>query len=377
MLTGTFLLYLFIILSTTLLATKIQHFKKDGSVSFNWNYFLLAFLIHWFFIAFTRTGADHDQYLFIIEFDAIGRFSMGLEVGFNGLCIILQRLFHNAEIVIWIIKTITLLLFYLGFYLIRKKANLGFVFAAYNAWLYLFSFSILAHSLAISLVVLAAILLLRKENRLFPIVLTIVASTIHASALLLVVVVLGIMIADIIKYRVNWFTVMLLLIVAMVIINNLEFIFQKVVTDVEVFSDYERYNISQNTGGGFFNYIIFVYILICMILPIMKSDMEPIAKTSAVAFYIFSLVSAIMGYYLRSSRLNQYAFTLYGITIPWFLYHIKHKLSKSKPIISYDIQHWTWVLYLIFVTFSSLKSRTDPNGSSEMANYILFNPFTS
>ena len=218
---------------------------------------------------------------------------------------------------------------------------------------------------------------MRKENRLYPTALVIVAATIHTSALLMCLVVLGILIADIIKYRINGFTIILFLIATVVIINNLGLIFQKIVTDVVVFSDYEKYDISGNTGSGIFNYVLYAYILIVMILPILKSDMEPIVKNAAVVFFVFSLISSIMGYYIGSSRLNQYAFTLYGISIPWFLCQIRLGLTKNKTFVSFDIQMVTWILYLIFVTYSSLKARTDSQGTSDMAKYILFNPFTS
>lgn len=373
---GTLLLYLFIMLSTTYLASRAQIVRRDGRVLFCMKYFMTAFLIHWFFISFTRIGTDHESYIAILEFDAYRRISIGQELGFNGLCILLQQLTKNAEVGLFIIKTLTLALFYVAFYLMKDRAHLGFVIGAYNAWQYFFCFCIIAHALAIAIVVLAGVLVMRDSKWYWPLLLTLVAFTVHASALVMFVVMLGAVFLNKIHFKLNFILVIIILIGAFVAINNIQVIFNMITADVVGFDQYANKDISGNAGSGWFNYALFLFIFIMFIMPVIQSNFSANERNAIIVFYTFSFISAIMGYYLGTARLNQYAFVLYGISIPWYFYHVENKICKANSFVDIKLQRVLWILYLVFVTYGAIRNAMDPMGTRMMSNYQLFNPFT-
>ena len=132
MISGTFLLYISILISTTLLVTKAQRTRKNGSISFSKTMLIMSFIIHWVFIAFTRIGADHDQYCDIIMRWAELRLARGEEPGSSLMCIILRNLTGDPERVIFIFKTITICVYYQTFWLLRERANIIFVIFSFN-----------------------------------------------------------------------------------------------------------------------------------------------------------------------------------------------------------------------------------------------------
>lgn len=376
MLSLTFILYLSIMLSTTILASASQKKRHDGTVVFRKKLFWMAFLVHWIFIAFTNIGTDHDSYVAILEYDAFRRIAMGSEVGFNGLCLLLYQFTHNAEIGIFIIKTLTLGFAYLSFYLLRERASMGWVVGAYNAWQYLFSFCILAHSLSISLVILAATLAISGKKWYGPVALTALASTIHASALVMLLVMIGLYALNIVKTKLSFSLVVILLIAAMITLNNISTVFNYFVTDVSGFEQYENNDMSGNVGSGLFNYVLFAYLFVIIIIPVLQSKMEYNYRNAIILFYMFSLISALMGYYLGTARLNQYSIVFYGVAIPWFFYQQEHKLIQTKPFLTLDMQRIAWMVYVLFVAYSSLRMSANPAGTRDMANYVFFNPFS-
>lgn len=257
----------------------------------------------------------------------------------------------------------------------KDKAALGFAVAGYNAWQYLFSFCILAHALAISMVFLATVLAIRKECWLLPMSVTLLAFTVHNSALVMTIVILVIYIFNWTNTRVNLLMVLLLLVIAGIIINNLEFIFKGVITNVDGFEQYEMYDQSHNSGSGLFNYVLFTYIFVILILPAVISGMPMHEKRSIVMYFLFSLISAIMGYILGTARLNQYSLSFYSAAIPWYIFQIRSGQVKLKYILPIKEQELLWALYLIFATYAVLTTASNPLSSNELSSYELFNPF--
>lgn len=363
-------------LTTTLLAKSSQKYYKNGEFCFKKGLFILAFFIHWIFQAFTNIGTDHDQYIQIIEHDSAILLLRGIEIGFNGLCVLLYSLIRNAEICIFIFKTTTLIVFYTSFYLLRKKADLGLVFFAYNAFLYLYGFYIIAHSLAISLTILAIVLIINEKKWYWSLLLAIIAFTIHSSAVIVAVLLLGVLIIDKFNLKVGLGVLVLGIGVAVFALTHADFFFQYAVSNVESFEQYANYDESSNAGTGLFNYVLYLYIFLILILPYILSNAPINLRNLAVVLFIMCFTSSIMGYYLGTARFNQYSLSLYGVMIPVILLQSKQGLYKSNLNVPCHFQCLTWILYLFYACYATLSQACKTNGVSMLDQYVFFNPFS-
>ena len=207
MISSTLFLYIFIFVFTTLCA-KFSQQKTFKGTKFKMNMLILAFLTHWFFCAFTNIGVDYERYVNIISYDCIWRFLRGEEIGFNGLSYVLFSLTHNADICIFIFKSMALLIFYYGFYLLRNHAHLWLCIMAFNVHTYFFGFYIIAMQIAVALVFLSAVFSIIYNSKYIPVLLSIIAATIHTSAILMVACFLFIMVPwSLYFFRIKWVVV--------------------------------------------------------------------------------------------------------------------------------------------------------------------------
>ena len=109
---STVILYVSIYLLTTLFAIKSQARSSVGQVYFKWRWLVASFMIHWVFLCFTNISVDYKNYMRIILNVSFENLFLDSEIAFNGLCLILKCLFKSPDIVIFFIKSITLLIFY-------------------------------------------------------------------------------------------------------------------------------------------------------------------------------------------------------------------------------------------------------------------------
>lgn len=362
-------------LATTLLAYRSQIILPDGRVKFEKSYFILAFLIHWFFIAFSRTGTDHVQYVDIIMYKADFFLERGEEPGFNGMCIFLRKLIGNPEIIIFLYKTATLILYYVTFWLLRNHANMLYMMIAYNGGLYLWSFIVLAQTMAVSMVLLSSALVVRGYKMYWPIIISIMAYTIHASALIMVAVFLIIAIMKRPNIKIGGVLLLLMLGVVILIVRNIHIIYGWAITEVGGFAQYEAHEEAQNKGVGWFNYIFYGYLLVSFLLPILKNKKMDFIRNQTIVFYLYGFASAVAGYYLGSTRLNYYTYVLFLILIPCYFLIGRNKFIIKNKSILWHLQNATWMIYLLFIALGNLLDASNPKSISDMYNYSLFNPF--
>ena len=369
---STSLLYIFIIVSTTFLASKSQRITSKG-VAPKIKWLIGAFFIHWFFCAFTNIGADHDQYIFIISYDAGFRFVNGNEVGFNGLCMILYLLTHNAETCIFVLKTLTILLIYGGFYLLRNHVQMYLCVLAYNVSIYFVGFYLLSISLAIAFVFLAGALMVRNLHPNIAFLLTIVGMTVHTSCLLMVICFLGILILDRFRIKIGWTFFAILLLMTIIILVNIKGLFSYSISSLDMLSEYERYEEEkERSGSGLFYYFLYALFLFYM-FPISKSNLNIHAKHSIIVFFLFSLMFSIMGYSFGISRINYYSIVYTAIAMPYFFYQVKFEKLKVKSFLAPPTMLLIWWIYLSFGFFQTIRTFTSEAWS--ISHYVLYNPF--
>lgn len=369
--TSTTLLYIIIIVSTTFFAGKSQRISSKGVVP-KVKWLIVAFFIHWFFCAFTNIGADHDQYIYIISYDARFRFLNGEEVGFNGLCMILYYLTHNAEICIFIIKTLTILLIYGGFYILRNHVQMYLCVLAYNVSIYFAGFYLLSISLALAFVFLSGALMIRNLHPNIAFLLAFVGMTVHTSCLLMVICFLGILILNKFSIKVGWALFALLLFMTIIILINIKGLVSYFISSVDLLSEYERYEEEkERSGSGLFYFFLYALFLFYMI-PISKSNLNIHAKHTIIFYFLFSLIFSIMGYSFGISRIKYYSIVYTAIAIPYFFYQIKFEKLKLTSFLAPQTMILIWWIYLSFGFFQTIKFTREVWSTS---HYELYNPF--
>lgn len=374
MISSTLFLYLFIFIFTTLCA-KFSQQKTIKGTKFKMNMLILAFLTHWFFCAFTNIGVDYHQYVRIIEDDCIWRFLRGEEIGFNGLSYILFKLTSNADVCIFIFKTMALLIFYYGFYLLRNHVQLWLSILAFNVQSYLAGFNIIAMQIAISLVFLSSVLVLVYKSKYLPILLSLIATTFHASCIVMVACFVFILVINYKKKSIGMPMFVMLGLLVIVILLQARSLLTYSISNFDSLNNYERYlEVEESEGSGLFKFFLYAYFLL-IIIPIINSKMDSYIKNSILVFYGLCFVFAIMGYIIGLTRLNNYNVTLLYTSIPYIFYEYEIRNIKLKSLFDFKIEKLIFVLYLFFVGFSSLRNASSPMHTNMLYDYTLFNPF--
>lgn len=372
MISSTLFLYIFILVFTTLCA-KFSQQKTIKGTRFKMNMLILAFLTHWFFCAFTNIGVDYERYVNIISYDCIWRFLRGEEIGFNGLSYVLFTLTHNADICIFIFKSMALLIFYYGFYLLRNHAQLWLCVSAFNVGAYFSGFYIIAMQIAVSLVFLAAVFSIINNSKYVPVLLTTIATTFHTSAILMVVCFIIIMVLN--HKNIGKPLLLLLGLLSLVVLSQIQSIFSYFLSDSDFFEHYEGYvEARESEGSGLFNYFLYIFFLV-IIIPIIKSRLNSHVINSILVFYGFCFMFAIMGYSLGITRLNFYNVVLLDVSFPYLFYQREINRLKLNSLLGVKMEKFMLLSYLFFLGFISLLRATSPLHTSQLYDYTFFNPF--
>lgn len=381
----TLILYILIILVTTYIARKSQSARlhpnnaisgTDSKYRFRKEYLYLAFLIHWFFIAFTDIGTDHEEYLDIIQYRAQTYMEYGMEVGFNGLSYILYNITHSGEQVIFILKTITLLLFYVAFYRLRFVIDFGLAFFVFNTQVYFQGYYLLSMQLAISLIFLAYALFIYNKY-IMGIVLCLIACTVHSSAMMVVPLFLLVYYYNKKKESIKMRDVIVNIILILLIISSFFTILSNVL-NYSMFEQYGRYELTyQQTGSGlmvYFNFAILLYI----IYHFYRQRLDYRFLNQAIVFALYAFCFALIGYKVDVfSRMNKYFVSISMMSIP-ILYKAIISNKRSNNHIRQNnnlIVESVIKFYLLYNGILTLNGLINLKSTSDIAVYHLFNPF--
>ena len=372
MIISTFFLYFFIMIVTSLFAMIAQNNKK-GIVTFHLRWLLCSFFIHWFFCAFTNIGVDYPHYKNIIRNYSLSLFMEGEEIGFNGLSAFLYYITKNEDICIFFIKTLTMVLFYLGFYKLKDKIQLWMCILSYNVFLYLSSFYLISIHVAIAFVFLGAAMAFTSKNMIGPIALATVGFSFHASAIIMVVCFISILLVEYTQGRKFNSSIFYVLIAFLfLVVGNVNTIYRFALASFNSFEHYEDYSESTHQGNsGLYYYFLYTFYFLYLLL-IFKSKIRMREKISSMMFYLFGFMFGMLVYILGSGRLNMYTIVFTGITVPVLFNSADSKYQSIKKVLKI-----IWVLYLFVVGYQSLNSFTDSKSTAELYKYEYFNPFKS
>lgn len=382
---STILLYIFIFVSSTLFAFLSQRSFAPTSLNLrkgirstinkrntNLFFFFLSFIIPWFFISFTKIGVDYKSYYDITEmltWSTISKYS-DLEVGFNFVLLTLKTITgNNYHVALFLLKTITIAIFYSCIFVLRDRLRLGYSVFGYLMLVYLPSFFLLSQCFASAIVLIAVTLYIKKKKILLPLIILLLATQIHNSCFLIIPCFL--ILSLISKHQKH----SSLLILFSFFIYSFAIIFAK-----------QIYSIAQNTIVGFhYNYygsndwngsgllVFAMYIPLLGIYFFLKNNGEKGFLMNALLILILtSLFFKILSYiFVVIERVEFLLSFTYLIIIPIILFNAykhKNRLANNLPAISGFI-----FLYFAFRGFLVFSDFVLPR--TGLASYAIYNPF--
>lgn len=371
---ATICVYLLIFTTTTLLAHCYQSGRRIVCYKRTYN-LAFSFIIHWVFLAFSNVGSDYSSYYAIIDNMRWNWAISSTETIFNVLCYILKLICDNADIVIFIIKTITLLIFYAGFHMIKDEVNLGYAMFAFNSLIYLQSFYLLQMTLSISIIFIS-MLLLNKEKRIFAFALLIIASLIHTSSFILLPFYILYIIFDFRKRKMSLFQIVITVVLFIIIMFGYMHIYVYAIGNISIFEQYAQYrSVSVATGTGLTNYIISAYLVYIAYMCMKNFDDYHVDKAILV-FTMASILVLFMGYrFAILSRMNKSFIYLYIYVIPAYLRYRKTNRSGNYIISTYQSEWLISIIFILFIWFFNFSDYVGVESVTQMQNYSMFMPF--
>ena len=371
----TKILYITVYIITTLFAFLSQR-RRKGKLVFRDLPFFCAFAIHWIVLAFTNIGVDYDHYVKSIEWTGFSDLSLFEEFVFNGLGYLLYSATKSADVTIFIIKSIEIVILYYGFYRIRYQCNLGLAVLSYNALIFLQSILLLSMHFAIVLLFLSFIYLLEKKWRK-AIFIALLSCTIHASAILLLPVYVVYFLYTLKDKQISMITLLIAAVVILFVFSNLDSLFEYALSKIGFFQHYAIYGLISNYEGSGIMQILYFIPVFYFVVMIMTSTFENNVKNAAIVFSVMAFVCAMLGYKMEVfARMNMNFLGLYSALVPMTLYAQRFKTEKFKIKIPYSINLVFWVSILLLRAYLVFQSNLSPDNEGEIQVYRLFNPFS-
>lgn len=273
--------------------------QKERESYWNKFYFLLSFLLAWFFYIFSDIGTDLISYLNIFEASNLSIewiTEEGLEPGYKLLNALLHSFISNPYIGVAIIKTLQIGLVYVSIYLLRKEIDVGQSVMAYMSLFYFQAFNLIRLSLAGSICFVSIALLIRKKN-VIAFLLSLIAATIHFSAIFFVfasIVYYAYSISG--KYK-SIFIILICASIPAIIIWGGDLI--RIIVNSGIFMDrYEDYlDAEQTFGVAQIIFYIPIILLYCMVFPIFFKERDRYLDVGFV-FTTTGFGVAMLGYSL-------------------------------------------------------------------------------
>lgn len=334
--------------------------------------FLLSFLIPWFVIAFTNIGSDYKNYYYIIDRLTWSNYNIfsSEEPIMNVVFLVIRNIVQNTDITIFMIKTITIMIVYYGFYLTKDKLKVGYAVLAYLLLVYLPSFYLLTIALAAAIVYLAFILRIYKNKKTIPILLILFAAQLHNSAYMIFPMYILMTIFMNNKQVTVKRVLACIAYVSVVIFSS--FIFEYFSSSISGFH-YKGYGSNSYSGTGAM--VFFTYIpLLLLYFFIIKYNKNIKMNSIFFVFVLTSIMFKVLSYKFRViERMEYYILPLFCCIIPSILFENNlDRLKNGNRIVITRILFF-FLAYLIFRGVLVFIERT--TSSSGVGLYNFFNPF--
>lgn len=376
---GTLALYIVIMLIavTAALLSQRKIFNENGVFyKFKFRFFVISFLALWFVSAFTNIGVDYGAYIRIIRMASFNSAWKG-EIGFNFLCIALNFLCgDNYDLSLFIIKTMTLMIFFRSLYLLRDHIRIGLAVFAFALMSYLRFYLISMHFAAALILLSVTYLYLgsAKKGMLF----YAFAILIHYSAIFLFPMYLLFYIITAWKKKFSRLQIFLLTIGYVTVFFGIYQIYNFMVSTFSIFSQYGAYGFIKNYSGlGIMQILYYIPIFYMAIVMYRCSDNKRLVNLSIV-MSITGLFYAMLGYRLDvMSRMYEHFMGLYMLCVP-ALFHERMTgvdLARRKFVFSYRVDLTIWTFYIVVRGIDVMNDILKISSSAKMNQWKFFFPF--
>lgn len=364
------ILYISVIILATIFASCSQVNSLVGKKTIRKIPFFLSFIIPWFVIAFTKIGVDYDNYAYLIRIISPSNYLIeSSETLFNVIVLFLKTyISDNPDVVIFILKTISLILVYRAIYSLRNQVSIGFSVAAYMLLCYLPSFYLITIMLACAIVLNAIAIYYKTQRMVFPIGLVILAGLIHNSALVFLPVFVVLIYLNM-QNRLTSLKKWVVLAGYSVAVFGSSWIFNYVST----FSGFHYGNYASNSFSGSGAMIVIMYLPLMYIAYLYtQSNLETTEKNGIYVFALTSLVFNILSYRFRVIERMEF------LLIPLYMIYFagayrKLKTREKSAMWTFSKRELFLLLYVLFRGILVFTGRVTI--SSGLDQYHYFNPF--
>lgn len=353
--------YLFILFFGSLAAYASQAKKKNGGVYFRPIAFFVSYLILFFFTCFTNSGDDYESFYQIIDTISWDNPNyVTSEIGFNYLCLLIKSLVISPDIVLFILKWLTLTILFGALYLSRNFISIGFSYLVYILLYWLPSLFVIPLFLSSALCTFAFVYYLTKGKRILPIVLVILAAQLHMAAYFSAAFYIYLFFLR--KKQSYFFNHILLTTVALLGSLMITVIVRSLAASFDNFF-YDVYEV--NAGGTGLKIIIEYFILLIIVFCIRKMNKDHYFNELVFSFFVFSLSIAIVNFSINTaSRMFFTIMSFYIILLSNYCFEHRNKSDLA-----------TLLIYTLCLINGFLTYRNYTEGPIVFVDYHLFNPF--
>lgn len=334
--------------------------------------FFLSLFIPWFFVAFTKSGVDYNNYYNIINSLTWRSYATSYynEPGMNIVFLLIKDFVGgDADITIFWIKTITVIIIGSSIYVLRNQVRVAFSIMAYLFIFYLPSFYLISMCFAGAFVFFALALYLKNQKFVIPILIILLAAQFHNSCYLFLPVFIACIVVNSIKSISSLTKILLTIayIVALTMASTIFSFFQK-------FSSFHYDDYMTNTFSGSGLYILVLYIpLFWIIFNISKKNDDEFLNNNLFVYALSSCFFNILSYQFRViERVEILLLPLYMFFIP----QIFIKTRILRPVKRKTTTTFLGILIMVYIVFRGvLVFQERVTVESGLANYVFFNPF--
>lgn len=353
--------YLFILIFGSLAAFASQVKRKDGGTYFRPIAFVISYLILFIFTCFTNSGDDYESFYLIIDtISWENPIYATSEIGFNYLCLIIKSIVISPDIVLFILKWLTLTILFGALYLSRNFISIGFSYLVYVLLYWLPSLFVIPLFLSSALCTFAFVYYLTKGKRLLPIVLVILAAQLHMAAYFSAAFYIYLFF---LRKKQNYFLNHILLTTGALIGSSMiTLIVQSLAVSFDNFF-YDVYEVS--AGGTGLKIIIEYFVLLIIIFSIRKNNKNHYFNELVFTFFVFSLSIAIVNFSINTaSRMFFTIMSFYIIVLSNYCFKRRNKSDLA-----------TLLIYTLCLINGILTYRNYTGGPIVYVDYHFFNPF--
>ena len=370
---GTILLYLMIYISSVFLLGLSQR-RNKGKWNFNVIPFFISFIILWVISCFTRIGADYDNYYRIIEKSAYIIEENGIvECVFNATCSFLYTIFRNADKVIFILKTLTLFLYFRAIYMIKDRALLWMSILAFTLLSFL-EFYLISMHLAIALFTFSIVYLIEGDDKK-SIIFYVIACLTHSTSFLFLPVMVIFYVFKCNKRVLTPMQIFFISSTSLLLYALLTFIYEYAISEIQFFMHYSNYEIeAESKGTGLFLYVTYIPIILFAISIYKSLCFSHRFKNVFILYSVFFFLFGLVAYKIQVfGRMSNYAIVNYMIILP--MYFCERKYSRQfRGWMPKNVVMFIWTIFLILQGLITFMGKINSD-TSQLDSWEYFMPF--